>query len=130
MVTQDWLGDILSDPLALAMTGLGISFIPFSEYIGGLFLALACAAWARHFSPEKSRKEFWMVMLGGFVAAHVAVIAADIWLPNWKPQLVMAIAGFSSRFLARFTLRLMNQLEDQAEEIGGTVASRIKKTIE
>lgn len=126
----DIIGDLLSDPLALAMTGLGISFIPFSEYLGGLFLALACAAWARHFSPEKSRKEFWAVMWGGFIAAHLAVMAANVWVPEWKPQLVMAVAGFCSRFLARFTLKLMNQLEDSAEDIGDTVANRIKKTIE
>lgn len=124
-----WIGDLLSDPLALAMTGLGISFIPFSEYVGGLFLALACAAWARHFSPEKSRKEFWAVMWGGFIAAHIAVMMAHAWVPEWKPQLVMAIAGFFSRFVARFFLRLANQLEDSAEEIGDSVATKIKKTI-
>lgn len=129
MQNSDWIGDILSDPIALAMTGLGISFIPFSEYLGGLFLALACAAWARHFSPEKSRKEFWAVMFGGFIAAHVAVMLAEHWLPSWKPQLVMAAAGFFSRYMARFLLRLANQLEDSAEEIGDTVATKIKKTI-
>lgn len=129
MGKYDWIGDILSDPIALAMTGLGISFIPFSEYVGGLFLALACAAWARHFSPEKSRKEFWAVMAGGFIAAHVGVMLAHAWVPEWKPQLVMAAAGFFSRFMARFLLRIANQLEDSADDIGDTVASKIKKTI-
>lgn len=129
MTQHDWIGELLSDPLALVMTGLGISFIPYSEYVGGLFLALACAAWARHFSPEKSRKEFWAVMWGGFIAAHLAVIAANIWFPTWSPQLVMAIAGFFSRFAARFFLRLANQLEDSADDIGETVATKIKNTI-
>ena len=129
MEPHDWIGDILSDPTALVMTGLGISFIPYSEYIGGMFLALACAAWARHYRPEKSRKEFWAVMFGGFIAAHLAVLFAHTVVPDWKPQLVMAIAGFFSRFIARFCLRLANQLEDQAEGIGDTVATKIKKTI-
>lgn len=130
MEKTDWIGDLLSDPLALAMTGLGISFMPFSEYLGGLFLALACAAWARHFSPEKSRLEFWTVMWGGFIAAHLAVMLAHAWVPDWKPQLVMAVAGFCSRFAARFALRVLNQLEDSAEDIGGTAAKKIKKIIE
>ena len=126
---KDWIGDILGDYLAMAMTGLGITFLPYSEYVGGLFLAIACAAWAPHFSPEKSRKEFWAVIWGGIIAAHLAVIAANVWFPEWKPQLVMAVAGFFSRFLARFTMRLTNQLEDSAEDIGETVATKIKKTI-
>ena len=126
---KDTLGNILSDHLALALTGLGISSIHYSEYLGGLFLALAGAAWARHMSPERSKIEFWTVFVGGFFAAHLAVIVSTAWAPEWKPQLVMAVAGFLSRFLAKFTLRLTNQLEDQAEDIGDTVATKIKKTI-
>ena len=129
MRVQEWLESILSDPIALAMTGLGISFIPFSEYVGGIFLAVAAATWARHFSPERSRKEFWAVMLGGFIAGHVAVIAANVWFPTWPPQLVMTIAGFFSRFLARFTMSVTNQLEENADGIGTAISSRIKKTI-
>jgi len=130
MQNSNWIGDILSDPIALAMTGLGISFIPFSEYLGGLFLALACAAWARHLNPERSRKEFWAVMWGGFIAAHLAVIAAEIWFPHWKTQLVMALAGFCSRFMAQFALRIMSRIEGSADEIGDTAANKIKKIIE
>lgn len=115
-VMKDWLG--------LLFAGLGITFAP-HQWLGGMFLALAGASVARHFDPERDRRELWVVFLTAFVVSHLAAIIAHLWLPGWPVQLVMAASGFGSRRLARFASRFLDRIEARAADVADRGLDRI-----
>ena len=112
------------DWLTLLLTGLGISFLA-HEYVGGLFLALAGASIASRFDQETDRKAFWLVMLVAFFVSHVAAIVAQAYAPTWSPQLVMASAGFASRYATRTALRVLGLLEKRSDKIADHIVDRV-----
>lgn len=122
---KDVAADVAKDWVTLALAGLGITFAPAHEYIGGLFLGLAGAGLAARMQPEKDRLELWAVFLGGFLASHLAALAAHLWLPVWPIQLVMAGGGFASRFAARIALRALGLVETRTEKISDRVLDRV-----
>lgn len=122
---NDAAADIAKDWVTLALAGLGITFAPAHEYIGGLCLGLSGAGFAAKLQPEKDRVELWVVMLGGFLASHLAALGAHIWFPTWPIQLVMAAGGFGSRFAARFALRAMGIVESKADRIANVAIDRV-----
>lgn len=113
---KDQIADHAKDWLTLLLAGLGISFAP-HEWIGGMFLALAAAAFAMRSDPEQDRRELWLVLLGAFLASHVAAMAAEWWWPAFPVQVAMAGAGFFSRGLTRMALRMAGLVEARSEEI-------------
>lgn len=113
---KDAAADHAKDWLTLALAGLGISFAP-HEWIGGMFLALAAAAFAMRSDPEQDQRELWLVMLGAFLASHLAGMAAHWWLPAFPVQVAMAVAGFFSRRLTRMALRLAGMVEARSDRI-------------
>lgn len=126
---RDTLAHHAKDPLTLALAGLGITFAPY-EWIGGLFLALAGAAFAMRSDPEQDRRELWLVMLGAFLASHVAAMLWQRWPPEWwtahaPVQAVMLVSGFLSRRLTRFALRLAGLVEARGDVIAGRIVDRI-----
>lgn len=126
---RDQIADHLKDPLTLALAGLGITFAPY-EWIGGLFLALAGAAFAMRSDPEQDRRELWLVMLGAFLASHIAAMVWQRWPAQWwsmapPVQMVMCGAGFLSRRLTRMALRLAGLIEARSEAIADRVIDRV-----
>lgn len=121
---RDMVADHMRDWLTLGLTGLGISFAP-HEYLGGLFLALAGAAFAMRTDPERDERELWLVLLGAFFASHVAAICAHIWVPEIPPQLVMATAGFFSRRATRFALNLGGAFERRSDKLADRLIGRV-----
>lgn len=116
---------IARDWLSLFFTGLGITFLP-HEYVGGLFLALAGASIASQFDKtDTDRRAFWAVMLVAFFISHLAALGAQVWLPNWSPQFVMAVAGFGSKFATRTALRVFGLLESRGDTIADRIVDRI-----
>lgn len=113
---KDQLADHAKDWLTLLLAGLGISFAPY-EWIGGMFLALAAAAFAMRSDPEQDQRELWLVLLGAFLASHLSAMAAHWWMPAFPVQVVMAGTGFLSRRLTRFALRLAGLVEARSETI-------------
>ena len=120
---KDVVADHAKDWLTLALTGLGITFAP-HEWIGGMFLALAAAAFAMRSDPEQDQRELWLVMLGAFLASHLAGLAADKWTPTLPVQAAMAVAGFFSRRATRFALRLAGMIETRGDKIADRLVDR------
>ncbi|SEN18706.1 hypothetical protein SAMN04488103_103317 [Gemmobacter aquatilis] len=125
---RDTLADHAKDPLTLALAGLGITFAPY-EWLGGLFLALAGAAFAMRSDPEQDRRELWLVMLGAFLASHIAALIWQRWPGEWwtmhaPVQAVMLATGFLSRRLTRFALRLAGLVEARGDVIAERVVER------
>jgi hypothetical protein len=104
------------DWMVLALAGLGINFAP-HQFWGGLFLALAAGMAARHIRPEKDKREVWLVLLVAFIAAIIAAELAQIFAPTWPPQLVMAGAGFFSRFAVEMALGIAARLQTKTDTI-------------
>lgn len=121
---RDTLAEHAKDWLTLALTGLGISFAA-HEWIGGMFLALAGAAFAMRSDPEQDHRELWMVLLGAFLCAHIAAIMAHRWAPGIPVQAVMAVAGFFSRRLTRLALRMAGMIEDRGDRIADRLIDRV-----
>lgn len=120
---RDVIADHAKDWLTLFLTGLGITFAP-HEWIGGMFLALAAAAFAMRSDPEQDQRELWLVLLGAFLASHLAGLAADKWTPNLPVQGAMAVAGFFSRRVTRFALRLAGMVEARGDQIADQIIDR------
>lgn len=114
---QDRAADVAKDWLSLALAGLGITFAPAHEWLGGMLLGLAMAGLASKLQPEKDRMELFWVMLSGFLTSHLAALAAQVWLPAAPIQLAMMAGGFGSRFLTRFALKALGVLEGRAGRI-------------
>lgn len=121
---KDAFANHAKDWLTLMLTGLGINFATHA-YIGGLFLALAGAAFAMKANPEQDQRELWVVLLGAFLAAHVAVMLTQTFWPGWPPQLVMAGAGFLSRFLTRTALRMAGLVEARSDRIADRLVDQV-----
>jgi hypothetical protein len=105
----------------MAFARLRSSFVvknrDFGLFWGGMFLALAAGMAARHIRPEKDQREVWLVLLVAFIAAIVAAELAQIWAPTWPPQLVMAGAGFFSRFAVEMALGIAARLQTKTDTI-------------
>ena len=108
LTAKDWL--------TLALSGLGISFAPHA-FFGGLFLALAGASIARTVSPERDRRELSVVFSTAAIVALISAEFAQIYLPEYPPQLVMFSAGFASRFMAGTAMRVLGMVEQKTEKI-------------
>jgi len=121
---RDLAAEHAKDWLTLFLAGLGISFAP-HEWVGGMFLALAGAAFAMRSDPEQDLRELWLVLLGAFLASHLAAIAANNWAPGLPVQAVMAVTGFFSRRLTRFALRLAGMVEDRGDQIADRIIDRV-----
>lgn len=126
---KDAAADISRDWLTLLFAGLGITFAP-HEWLGGLFLALAGASFARHMDPEQDRRELWAVMLGAFLASHLAALVWSRWPDGWftltpPVQVVMMATGFFSRRLTRFVMRLAGLIEKRTDTIADRLIDRI-----
>lgn len=120
---KDYTVDFFKDWLTLLLAGLGIS-LQTHEFFGGLFLALFAASMARKLSPEQDDREL-IVVLG--TAALAAIVTAEIishWFPETAPQMFMAAAGFTSRYLARFFLRVAGMVEKRADEVTDRVIDK------
>lgn len=115
---------IVRDPLTLILTGLGISFAP-HEYLGGLFLALAGASIASAMSREQDRRRFWLVMLTAIFISHLAAMGAESVWPELPFQLVMALAGFGSRYFVKMMLRTFGLLEERSDKLADRIVDRI-----
>lgn len=120
---KDVVADHAKDWLTLFFAGLGISFAPY-EWIGGMFLALAGAAFAMRSDPERDQRELWLVLLGAFLASHLAAMASHAWYPQFPVQVTMCVTGFLSRRLTRFTLKFAGIIEDKGDKIADKVIDK------
>jgi hypothetical protein len=121
---RDVAADHAKDWLTWGLAGLGISFAP-HEWIGGMFLALAAAAFAMRTDPEQDTRELWIVMIGAFLASHLAAIISHIWAPDFPKQIAMMGAGFFSRRISRFALRLGGMVEGRGDKIADRLIDRV-----
>ena len=116
--------EIFKSPLNLVLAGLGITFAP-HEYIGGLLLALAGASIASSMNKDQDRRGFWLVMLTAVFVSHLSAMGAAALWPTLPFQLVMAIAGFGSRYIVKVALRAFGLIEDRSDKIADRLVDRI-----
>lgn len=117
---KDIVADHAKDWTTLALAGLGISFAPY-EWVGGILLAIAGATFAMRSEPEQDQRELWLVILGAFLASHLAGIVSNRTFPGFPVQVAMFAAGFFSRRLTRFALRFAGMLENKSDKIADRV---------
>ena len=96
------------------LAGIGVQ-LPAHHYLGGLFMALAGAAFARAMLKEQDTREWGVVFLGAFVLATVGAMLNDLYNPPIIAQAMMCGLGFGSRFLARAMLAFMGLIETRAD---------------
>lgn len=121
---KDVLADHVKDWTTLALAGLGISFAPY-EWVGGMLLAIAGATFAMRSEPEQDQRELWLVILGAFLASHLAGIVSNRTFPGFPVQVAMFAAGFFSRRLTRFALKFAGMLEKKSDKIADRVIDTI-----
>ena len=107
------------NPLALLLTGLGISTIGVHEFFGGLFLALAAGS-----VVARARKDKRKLLVILSMAALAAVLMAGIWPQlGWTVpvQVGMALAGAASSWV----INLFVKVGDRIDEKSGPIADRL-----
>jgi|TARA_R100000049_G_C1950630_1_gene98132 peptidoglycan/LPS O-acetylase OafA/YrhL len=80
---------------------LGVA-APLPDLIGGMIVGLAAAYASMLFTPPESRLTVWSSLFAGLVVCLVAAIAhphLPFGLAAWPLQLVLALAGASSRWI-------------------------------
>jgi hypothetical protein len=113
---RDWIG--------LALLAIGWQ-AEVSAWLGGVIMAMGGASLSRAWKPERDRTELWAVIGGAFFVAHITGALCLSLVPDWPIQIIMAAAGFFSRFAIRLAL-------DVAEKIGGKsgrIADRVIDTV-
>jgi hypothetical protein len=122
---KDIAADAAKDWVTWGLAGLGITTYPYHEWLGGMLLAMAGAAFALRSDPEQDRRELWVVILGAFLAAHVAAMIAARYAPTLPLQLVMVTTGFFSRRLARLSLAVFGKVETRSGKIADRVIDAV-----
>jgi hypothetical protein len=112
------------DFLTWFLLGLGVTFAA-QAWVGGMFLAMAGATFAMKAQPERDKIELWAVLGGAFIVAHVAAMVTFHFWPEWPVQIVMASAGFFSRYIIRFALRVAGLIEGRADRIVDRAIDRV-----
>lgn len=107
-----------ADWIAWAMLAAGVTFHPF-QYAGGLFFAFACAMLARHWLPDRDRREVWVTLLAAFLVATIGAEFYDWWFadPPLPIQMTMAALGFCSRVAVTLAMKLLMRTEARSGEI-------------
>lgn len=121
---KDVIANHVKDWLTLALVGLGVSFSA-TQWLGGMFLALAGAAFAMRSDPEQDVRELWVVMLGAFIVSHLAAIAVHHLYPEFPVQIAMMVAGFFSRRLSRMAFVLFAGVERRADSLSDRLIDRV-----
>ena len=116
--------EVFKHPLNFILAGLGISFAP-HEYLGGLLLALAGASIASSMNRDQDRSGFWLVMLMAIFVSHLAAMGAEAIWPSLPFQLVMAVAGFGSRYIVKVALRAFGLIEERSDKIADRLVDKI-----
>lgn len=124
MVVKDMATNSVGDGLVWLLAALGVTFSA-HEYVGGLFFALAFAMLARHWWPEKDRREIWITLLAAFLVATAgAEIAAWYFDGDIHVQLIMAGLGLASRVIATMVMKVLRRVEDRSDEIADKVIDK------
>lgn len=95
------MGIELKGMLAWLAIALGVA-APLPEFIGGMIVGLAAAYASMIFTPPESRMTVWSSLFAGLVVCLLAAIAhphLPFGIPEWPLQLVMGLAGASSRWI-------------------------------
>lgn len=121
---NDRIADHVKDSLTWLLAGLGVTFAA-EAWVGGMLLALAGATFAIRFQPERDRVELWSVVGGAFLVAHVAGTLAIRWWPDAPIQVVMAGAGFFSRYIIRLALKIAGRIESRADKIADRAIDKV-----
>lgn len=120
----DHAADVFRNATGWLFLALGVTFAP-EAWLGGMFLAMAGASFAIQFQPEKTKVEFWSVIAGAFIVAHIAgSVSARVW-PDVPVQIVMMIAGIFSRSIARVVFKVAGRAEDKADKIADRMIDRV-----
>ena len=119
----DHAADVFRNAIGWLLLALGVTFAQ-EAWIGGMLLAMAGASFAIQFQPEKTKIEFWSVIAGAFIVAHIAgMVSVRIW-PEAPVQMVMCLAGVFSRYIARMAFKVAGRTEGKADQISDKLIDR------
>ncbi len=115
---------LVKDYVTLTLLGLGVTFA-MHEWLGGMLLALAGAAYAMNSDPERDTRELLGVMVGAFLCAHLISLCVNLYFPEFPIQLAMAMAGFFSRRLIGAAFRVSGMVEKKSEKVADRLIDRV-----
>ncbi len=121
---NDKIADHVKDSLTWLLAGLGVTFAA-EAWVGGMLLAMAGATFAIRFQPERHRVELWSVVGGAFLVAHIAGTLAVRWWQDAPVQVIMAGAGFFSRYIIRLALKIAGRVESRADRIADRAIDQV-----
>ena len=124
----------LKDWFSLFLLGIGVQFST-TEYLGGLFMALAGAAIARAWEKEMARKvggelppernaTLFLVAVTAFFVSTMTSILVYAHSPNWSAPMVMAISGFASRRIVYTCLSFVEGVANRGDSIAQRVINK------
>lgn len=118
-------GALADNSTAWLMAGLGISAVPFSQFIGGIFLA---GFWASIIAKRRNdQRKVWAIWV---TAALAAIFVAQFWplpfLPDWIPvQAAMSIVGGLSGWIITMLILVGDRMELRATDIVDRAIDRV-----
>lgn len=119
---KDLATDAAGNWIGMFFAGLGVSFAA-HEWVGGMFLALAGAAFAMR---KTNRTETVVkVLLGAFIASHVGALLIHSYWPEVPLQIPMAIIGLFSQQIMRIAFGFGDKVESRADVITDKLIDKI-----
>lgn len=119
---KDAAFDTGSNWIAWALAGLGVSFAP-HEWIGGMFLALAGAAFAMR--NTKDAPTLAKVLAGAFIASHLAALVVHRYAPEIPVQIVMALVGLFSQPIMRMAFGIGDRVEKRTDVLADRLIDKV-----
>lgn len=113
--------DTANNWVGMLFTGLGVSFAA-HEWLGGMFLALAAAAFAMRKTDHTPN--LLKVLLGAFIASHVGALIVHRYYPQIPVQIVMALIGLFSQPIMRIVFGVGEHVERKTDVLADRIVDK------
>lgn len=119
---KDAAVDAAGNWIGMLFAGLGVSFAA-HEWVGGMFLALAAAAFAMRRTDETVT--LVKVLVGAFIASHVGGVVFHYYFPDVPVQIVMAVIGLFSQHIMRVAFGVGERVERKTDAITDKLIDKV-----
>lgn len=119
---KDAAVDAAGNWIGMLFAGLGVSFAA-HEWVGGMFLALAAAAFAMRRTSEADT--ILKTLLGAFIASHVGGLVVHYYYPDIPVQIVMALIGLFSQHIMRVAFGVGERVERKTDAITDKLIDKV-----
>lgn len=114
----------LSAIVGIILLSLGVT-APVSEFVAGLFMAVAMAFLLMAWSQPEDRKSYWLTLATSVMFAIITAMLHNLFFKDWLLQVKMALSGAISKWIAEGLLGFGRSLKEQMSRAPKSIHDRL-----